>query len=253
MGSKVKKYPATDFFEGGHLLLAQAIAAGNLADVNKLARTVDLNQLGRKDMSILFFAFQEAMDEKPVQLQILRDLVKLGADPTKPSPSANGATVVYTSMFAKSTKFVEALLDGGMNPDSTRGSTPLIFDAATEGSFETLKLLLARGANINKRDSLGQTAIFVSTGSYQLDQTVYLLENGADPKVVDNMGISFAYSLSFLIQRQQHDPKTLRKLSEIRELAISKGMKWPPDEPVIERDRMRARGEKPVVPRGQSK
>lgn len=76
------KTPAAEqFFSGPTLMLAQAIERGDAAEVDALARNVDLNKPGADDMTVLFFALQSAFGEKPVQLQIITQLVRAGADP----------------------------------------------------------------------------------------------------------------------------------------------------------------------------
>src|SRR6266702_1883651 len=83
----MKRFPATDFFSGPQLLLAQAIERGNLVQVQQLAPVTDLNTPGRKDMTLLFFAAQEALQRDPQQLEIMGVLVKGGADPLQEVPN----------------------------------------------------------------------------------------------------------------------------------------------------------------------
>jgi uncharacterized protein len=250
---KMKRTLPEDFFEGAQLNLARAIRAANIEDVRRLSKLADLNATAKRGITVLFFAMQEAMTERPENLKIFSELVKLGADPLLENAEAGGS-VAALSARNSNPKLVEALLDGGMSVNAMATKyTPLIFRAATEHTFDTLKLLVSRGADVNAKDSLGQTALVDTLTSLQLDQTVYLLENGALPTVVNRLGVSFAYALSRAIEKQARGNPTYAKLEQIRELALAKGMKLPAHEPVVERDRMRARGEKPVVPAGQPK
>jgi uncharacterized protein len=251
LGKKMKQTMPEEFFEGAQLNLARAIRAANTDDVRRLSKLADLNAPAQRGITLLFFAMQEAMAGRPEHLKIFSELIRLGADPLLENKEAGGS-VAAISAGNSSPKLVEALLDGGMSVDAMASKyTPLIFRAATEHTFETLKLLVGRGANVNAKDSLGQTALVETLNSLQLDQTEYLLNNGALPNAVNRLGVSFAYALSRAIDKQARDTGTYAKLEQVRALAIAKGMKWPPNEPVVERDLMRARGEKPVVPAGQ--
>src|SRR6266566_7078763 len=83
----MKRLPATDFFSGPQLLLAQAIERGDLVKVQQLAPVTDLNTPGRKDMTLLFFAVQEALKRDPKRLAMITVLVKTGADPLQEVPN----------------------------------------------------------------------------------------------------------------------------------------------------------------------
>jgi uncharacterized protein len=256
MGKRMKNLDPTQYFNGPQLTLAQAIKAQDVQSVKRLAKQTDLNTPAKKDLTILFFAFNEAQDKSdPKSFEIMTELVKSGADAVNYEVPDLGS-VWGVSLTRSDARFVRALLDGGVNPNAPsqgKGSDPAIFAAATEKTMEVLQLLLSRGADINQKDSLGATVLQDTLSGMQLDQTEYLLKQGANPNTVDRIGVSFAWFLKRVSERTDLTPITVNKLSEIKALAMSKGMKWPPDPPEIERDRMRARGEKPVVPAGMSK
>lgn len=224
-------------------MLAQAIERGDLNEVKELIPKADLNRPGAQDMTLLFFALQCAFGEKPAQLQIITLLVKAGADPLHEVPDLG--TALGVALRAKSPLYVQAFLDGGVAPNTIKGMRPIIFDAAREYTFDTLKLLVARGADVNKRNSLGNTVLNQALSSYQLDQVEWLLDQGADPGGVDINGNSFASQLQFQINRQQQDSRTQQKLIEIRDRIVRAGVKWPPDSREVEKERMRARGQTP--------
>jgi hypothetical protein len=238
------------YFAGEQLALAKAIRQHDLGEVEKLARAAGrdaLNRPGEKDMTLLFFALQHAFGEKAQALQVATILVRAGADPFQKVPDLG--SVLGASLQAKSPLYVKALLDAGVSPDAVEGSTPILFDVAREHTAETLKLLLDRGADINKSDSLGNTALMRALMSMQLDQVSYLLDRSASPSFVNINGVSFAGQLQFQIGRQQSGSTAQRKMLEIRDRIVGMGVAWPPASRDVERERMRARGEVPDKPR----
>lgn len=238
------------YFTGAQLALAKAIAGGDATKVGELLQAMDPRELNRpaKDgMTPLFFALQSAYGEKPKQLHIITQLVKAGADPLQRVD--NLGTVLGVSLRARSPLYVKALLDGGVSVDTVEGSTPILFEVVNEHAAQTLKLLLDRGATIDKADSLGNTALMRSLMSMQLDQTVYLLDRGAGASFVNINGVSFANQLQFQISRQQDGSPAQRKLIEIRDRIVAMGVAWLPASREQEQERMRSRGETPGKPR----
>lgn len=248
--SLVQAQSPETYFSGKQLVLAKAIRHGDPAEVEKLAHALGrdaLNRPGAQDMTLLFFALQRAFGEKPQPLRVMTALVRAGADPSQEVPDLG--SVLGVSLRARSPHYVSALLDGGVSPDSVAYSTPILFEVAHENTFDTLKLLLDRGASIDKTDALGNTALMRSLMRLQLDQTLYLLGRGANPSFVNVNGVSFANQLQFQIERQQPGSPAHRKMLEIRDRIVDLGAAWPPASRDAERARMRGRGEVPDKPR----
>jgi hypothetical protein len=228
----MKKFPATDFFSDSQLVLAQAIERGDLVKVQELASMTDLNTPGRKNMTLLFFAFQEALKHNPKQLEIMGALVKVGADPQHEVP--NFGSVLGVALNTSSSEFLRVLLDAGVDPNTMiEGLRPIIFFVTKERTFESLKLLIARGADINLRNSLRNSALYEALMNNGLDQIDYLLDHGANPNTYNINGISFPLVLSDDIERNAPAPNsiTYKKLIEIRDRIIKMGVKWPPESP----------------------
>src|SRR5439155_23219737 len=60
--------------------------------------------------------------------------------------------------------------------------------AVTVGDFETMRLLLDRGANPNARQESGFTALHGAAGHGDIEMAKLLLEFGADPKLKTDDG-----------------------------------------------------------------
>ncbi|HUK00835.1 MAG TPA: ankyrin repeat domain-containing protein [Steroidobacteraceae bacterium] len=72
------------------------------------------------------------------------------------------------------------------------GLTPLIF-ATREGDLDSVKILLAAGADVNRTSEFGWTALLTATQNKYYQIGVYLLEHGADPNIQNEGGWSPLY------------------------------------------------------------
>jgi uncharacterized protein len=241
------------FFTGPQLDLARAIEAGNATSVRALAPKTDLKTPGKDDMTLLMFAMMRASDQDPERLRIVSDLVRAGADVHQVVPELG--TALDMALVAKKPGFLGALLDAGMPPDAKAGAghTPALHRAATEDTVDHMRLLLDRGADVNARDTLGTPAITYALRGMQLDQVEELLDRGADPRAVNQLGQSFPNVLEQLMARQLPGSPALQKMTEIRDRITKKGVTWPPASSEAERERMRERGEEPIVPVGHAR
>lgn len=225
--NSMKNYPAEAFFSGTQLSLAQAIERGERSEVKELLTHTELNRPGAQDMTILFFAMQKSYNKNPNNLKIVSDLVRAGADPLQQVPDFG--SVADAASRSNDPAFIAALIDGGMSPNAEVDDAPIIFGAASEHSKNVLQYLVSKGADVNKKDSLGQTVLIESLSGFQLDNVTWLLNNGADPRVRTDNGWGFNNMLSKIIERQDNE-KNKTKLENIRKLAVSKGMQWPPSD-----------------------
>ncbi|WP_309491384.1 ankyrin repeat domain-containing protein [Trinickia mobilis] len=153
-------------------------------------------------------------------------LVKAGADLNHEVPNFGSALRVVLN--SQPPEFLRTLLDAGVDANTTtEGDTPIIFFVTKERTFESLKLLIARGANVDKRDSLRNTPLYEALMNNGLNQIAYLLDHGAHPNTYNINGISFPLVLSDDINRNARSPnsETSKKLTEIRDRIIKLGVK----------------------------
>lgn len=239
------------YFDTPQLQVAQAIATKQTQMIVELGRGIDLDSPGRDGMTLLFFALQHAIGENAEGLKAVSELVKAGANPFK--KSGEFGSPIGIALGSSSPAFARAFLDGGVDPNSLISTEPMIHVVARHHTFDTLKLLVERGADVNSRDSLNRSTMDRAFSNQQFDVVDYLLDQGADPNTFDVLGVSFAYSIKFALEREQAGTAAYNKMAEIRDRIIAMGVQWPPLDPPAMRDWMRSQGMKVVVPAGHER
>lgn len=120
-----------DYFSGQQLSLAEAIQRGDIDEVKKLASQTELNKSGKQDMTLLFWALGNSINENktPKHLKIITLLVKSGADPLQPRPQGKSSPAEFV-LNADSADWINALLDGGLSPNAEDKTfhEPIIFE-----------------------------------------------------------------------------------------------------------------------------
>ena len=257
MGKIMKTTNPEQFFDGRMLDMARAIQSNDMARLRQLATGQNLNQPGRQDMTLLWFAIQPGQ----LNTEAVKTLVSLGADPAVQPIGDMGSPLDYAFLNRTNPgdttglKVLQAMLDGGMSPNKTNryGTTMLqMASGPRSGSLALIQLLLQRGADINARDSLGATALDQATTADHPGIALYLVQHGAKWDTYTVNGVSIGWSVKWTLDRMQPGPVRIQ-FEQLRDLLISKGMKWPPDAPDVVRDQMRARGERVVVPAGKTR
>ena len=83
----------------------------------------------------------------------------------------------------KNTKFVQLLLDKGVDPSAEIYNRTPLEAAVNTGSSDITNILLENGANIHERPHPGGTLLHIAARSGRVDVLKILLKHGADPSV----------------------------------------------------------------------
>lgn len=131
--------------------------------------------------------------------------LEAGDDPNAYSRTGYGAL----SLAARwgRTEHVFLLVDAGADPDAgdvTLDQASPLSQAARGGHTEIGRQLIHRGANVNKRNGRGMTALFLATLYARADFIRMLLDAGADPYVRardENLGIDDYAAFDYAVEQ----------------------------------------------------
>lgn len=121
--------------------------------------------------------------------------MKNGADPN--TRAWHGTTALHLAAQHENVRYLERLLDYGGDPNAIADRmrrTP-IFNALDTKRAKTRDLLIARGADIEHADSSLGRPLKHAASVMDSASVVRLLELGADPTAVDDLGTTFQSSL----------------------------------------------------------
>ncbi|MBS0907477.1 ankyrin repeat domain-containing protein [Pantoea dispersa] len=180
---------------------------------------------GKKGMTLLMYALLTATAKKTdASFQIVTELVKKGADPLYIIPQYGSAADAMAR--SNDPRYLKALIAGGLDKNAVSSARPLIMNATSENSMLVLEYLVSIGADVNKPDTAGKTALIFALTRMDLDQVEYLLHHGANPNAGTKAGWGFSNLLEDMLKKEgKNNDATAVKLMEIKRLAVAKGMR----------------------------
>ncbi len=127
-------------------------------------------------------------------LEAVNELLTAGADPSAASRTEfySGFTALMAAAYYGHPEVAEALVKAGADPDAADnhyyGETALML--AVKGDCpDTVRVLLAGGANVNARNCQGVTALMYAASYGRLETVELLLAAGTEVGVRDNAGL----------------------------------------------------------------
>ncbi|MGH9702120.1 MAG: ankyrin repeat domain-containing protein, partial [Candidatus Acidiferrales bacterium] len=164
----------TGYFAGSEQKeLGAAVVHRDLAAVQKLARSVDVNAAGKNGMTFLSLAMEEEFGAEwskrgmPSELPIVRELLASGANP---NPGLDTATKTPDP------EFMRALLAAGADPNLRVGNSPVVFNWLTVIPIANFALMAEHGLDLNSSDPYGTPLVQRAAESEKWEIVVYLIE-----------------------------------------------------------------------------
>jgi ankyrin repeat protein len=101
-----------------------------------------------------------------------------------------GETALIVASLSGHPEMVELLISAGADvlAEDPHFHYPALHAAASRGQLNVVKLLLAKGGDVNRQSGNGGTALLAAAINDRLEVLEFLLDNGADANVGDNGG-----------------------------------------------------------------
>jgi len=135
-------------------------------------------------------------------------LIRAGANVN--AANSYGVTPLSLACTNQSAAMVEKLLKAGADPNGVPAGTPVLMVAARTGNVDTVKSLLAHGAEVNAKESArGQTALMWAVAEKHPEVVRLLVAHGADVHAHSTSGFT-----PLLFAAQQGDLDSAKALLE---------------------------------------
>jgi ankyrin repeat protein len=181
--------PAPAAPSGVNADLIAAAEKGDPAQVTKaLENGAEVDTRDARQLTPLLIASHEG------HADVVEVLLNKGSNPKL--TDKYGSTAMHRAASQGRDAVIRALLDHGVDVNLRSGGpgfpvgfndeTPLI-EAASRYA-ETVRLLIERGADVNARNAMGQTALMRATMNGASEVILLLLEKGADPSIRSQQG-----------------------------------------------------------------
>ena len=227
-----RKYTPEYCFEKEKQPLAQAIYKGNTKEIKRIIaeNPLEINALSKKSgFRYLYYAC--LMED----LSAVKTLLSLGADPNKISINKTGKkpglkrTNISFAVGRGNLKLTKLLLENGANPNTPVGLLPLNVAMSHENMQKYFDLLFSYGADANYKEyGSCKNAAQIACLGLQYNLIHYFLDKGSDPRSVDRLGYSLAYSIQEELLNFRGSEAQKKKLQEIKErLEKEYGIQFP--------------------------
>lgn len=181
-------FPASNYFQGKALALAEAVDRNDAADVQRLIKREGVNP------DVIFDESAMPMVAWPVfnkNLPGLKLLLDNGANPNarridtqRPHGQQRNNALVFAAGDADS-RYLAMLLDYGGDPNTHNSNGEALTHVAfLRDQWKNVQLLIERGANVNEglyNDKGNDAVIDWYSRLGDFDKVYWLLQNGADP------------------------------------------------------------------------
>lgn len=179
---------ASELFSPSVVAVLHSIQNGDAAGARySLSHGADLNVQGKEGVTPLQWLIYQTQDKRAVQRALT-----LGADPN--FKDGAGDSAVNTLARAKDPEWLRLILDAGGNPNAIgRRGQPALFAAISEDRWDNVRLLVARGADIELADEAKTTSVHYAAYLNKYQMVHWLIEQGAQVETYSATGSSLAW------------------------------------------------------------
>jgi hypothetical protein len=176
ISSQIRQNNAGSGYFSGRALkrAAEAVVRGDLAAIDAIDPSVDLNTKGDAGMTLMELAVSKTvLDSTPQspRLAVVRALLSRGADP---NPGLEEATHMTNGVLS-------VLLDAHANPGYVKYKDPVVFQWLNVMTSQNFSALLDHGLDVNLRNGeYGSTLIVALAENDRWNLVLLLMDRGAD-------------------------------------------------------------------------
>lgn len=194
--------------------MGAAVVACDTAAMQSLAPAVDLNAMGKYDMTLLALAVDRARGGEECtpgsRLDVVKALLALGA---------NGDSGLDGALAATDIRILAALLEAGANPNiGDSFGTPMVFRWCSSLPLAHLRMLIAHGLDLDAKE-YGAPLALVLALNRRWDLVEVLIQSGADWRIPreDGRNVSgeLAAQLAELRAEKSAVPPVMLRVSDL--------------------------------------
>ena len=145
----------------------------------------DINYKDKENLNSFFLA------SRYENVDINREFLKRGADVNEPL-TAGSKNTVWTNYYSTNYETLKLFIEYGANldhiGDNGCGVLHNLTKCTEEKFHQNVKLLIDSGANVNLKNNQGQTALFIACANGCVEYINLFAEKGCDINLVDNQG-----------------------------------------------------------------
>jgi ankyrin repeat protein len=123
------------------------------------------------------------------QTELIKYILELGLDVNR--PNSTGRTLLHNFVFVKDDpEFVQFLIEKGANVNAfdTQNKQYPIMSSLGNDHFESTKILIEFGSDVDTKDIFGSTILHISVARNQKEITRMIIDRGADINVLNGEG-----------------------------------------------------------------
>ncbi|SUB52155.1 ankyrin repeat domain-containing protein [Pasteurella testudinis] len=241
-------YSVTDFSTEQQPLI-RAIQKGNVEQVKNLAVTTDLKTLSKRGLPILTVAMYEARgdrnsDKSTPRLDIITELMKAGVPFDQRGEFSDSPLSI--ALAQEHPAFLQAMLEGGLEPNYIQGFSAIIFQLLSDDKLDIVKILIDFGADIEMKNSGGETPAFSAMKGIGQEISSYLVSIGAETDVINDLNTRTFAMATFKAEKFSTEAiariksglhkgnlamfeRRLKAIKQVKAIMIERGQQWPPE------------------------